>query len=216
MAQSRIQPRTPSTSRRAMEKSARQQRGIVLIFALIALVLLTMAGVGFMRAVDTNKILAGNLAFNRAAVAIADLGMEAARATANNLNPANGLWQHGGIGSGYFASIQPLAGDPANIAAFGAYPDYRQYDWTQAIPAVTADPLLNGYSIVYLIHRMCQTTGNPRVANCLNNASGGKYMGDVTNANNQGSGDPLSPMYRVTIQVTGPRQNITYAQVWMN
>ncbi len=193
---------------------------MVLFFALVALVLLTMTGIGFMRAVDTNQLLAGNLAFSRASVAIADMGMEAARTTAANLGSANLLRANGAAGTGYFAYVDSSAANTAN----GAFNDYRQYDWTQAAivntavaPFTTATAaLMNGYTVSYLIHRMCMSPGDPKIANCLTAASGGNNEGAVSNSNNQGSGSPLTPMYRVTIRVTGPRQSTTYIQVWMS
>ena len=44
----------------------RRQRGVVLFVALISMVILALAGVALMRAVDTTAGVAGNLAFRNA------------------------------------------------------------------------------------------------------------------------------------------------------
>ena len=56
------------------------QRGVVLFISLIVLVAMTLAGIAVMRSVDTNVLIAGNLAFRNAALSAADAGIESARA----------------------------------------------------------------------------------------------------------------------------------------
>ena len=58
----------------------RAQQGVVLFIALIILVAMTLAGIALMRSVDTNVLIAGNLAFRQANTMYADTGVEAARA----------------------------------------------------------------------------------------------------------------------------------------
>src|SRR6185436_14173310 len=55
------------------------QRGVVLFIALIVLVAMTLAGIGMMRSVDTNNLIAGNLAFMNAALSAGDAAIEVAR-----------------------------------------------------------------------------------------------------------------------------------------
>jgi len=57
----------------------RGQRGIVIFIALIALVVMMIAGLALMRSVDTGNLIAGNLAFRQRAVHSADGGVEVAR-----------------------------------------------------------------------------------------------------------------------------------------
>jgi hypothetical protein len=47
----------------------RRQRGIVLFVALIAMLLLSLAGIALMRSVDTSLGVAGNLGFRHASIA---------------------------------------------------------------------------------------------------------------------------------------------------
>lgn len=228
----------------ALVPNRRAQRGVVLLIALIALVALSLAGVGFMRAVDTNAILAGNLAFNRAAVAISDTGMEQARTQLAVLdNPvasgtcslganASCLWINA---SDMIDSRTPTGGAPPSSGYFAwANPafDYRAADWDNAYlfdntaaPTAGQRAALAGFQIRYIIHRMCEfawsstdstQTGNPLISNCLTeSSSGGQSQGKVTTQNNQEQTLLLAPLYRITIQVTGPRSSATYIQVWM-
>lgn len=69
----------------------RSQRGVVLLIALILLVVMTLAGIGMMRSVDTGSVIAGNLAFKQATLNASDAGTSAAFnaliAVANSSNP---------------------------------------------------------------------------------------------------------------------------------
>src|SRR4051812_42847814 len=59
-------------------KPGTRQAGVVLIIALVVLVAMTLAAVALVRSVDTNNVIAGNLAFQQAATHSADTGIEAA------------------------------------------------------------------------------------------------------------------------------------------
>lgn len=50
----------------------RAQQGVVLFVALIILVAMTLAGIALMRSVDTNVLIAGNLAFRQGATMAGD------------------------------------------------------------------------------------------------------------------------------------------------
>jgi len=55
-----------------------KQQGVVLVIALIALMAISLAGVALMRSVDTSNVVSGNIAFNEAAIQMADIGAEQA------------------------------------------------------------------------------------------------------------------------------------------
>jgi len=54
--------------------TARKQRGVVLLIALIILVAMTLAGIGMMRSIDTGNMIAGNLAFRDSTTSVSDAG----------------------------------------------------------------------------------------------------------------------------------------------
>ena len=58
--------------------SFRRERGVVLFIALIAMVVLSLAGIGLMRSVDTGVGVFGNLAFRQASVAPVNHAIETA------------------------------------------------------------------------------------------------------------------------------------------
>jgi type IV pilus assembly protein PilX len=58
--------------------SALKQRGVVLFFTLIALVVMSLAAVALIRSVDTSTMISGNLAFRQAGTSSGDSGIEAA------------------------------------------------------------------------------------------------------------------------------------------
>ncbi|MGB9093633.1 MAG: hypothetical protein WCB93_05930, partial [Gallionella sp.] len=59
-------------------RHAYRQRGVVLFFALIALVVMSLAAVALIRSVDTSTMIAGNIAFKQAATTSGDGGIEGA------------------------------------------------------------------------------------------------------------------------------------------
>ena len=56
----------------------RSQRGVVLFIALIAMVVMSLAGVALIRAVDTSGSAAGNIAFREASVTAVNYAIEQA------------------------------------------------------------------------------------------------------------------------------------------
>jgi len=66
-----------------------KQRGVVLFFALIALLAISLAAVALIRSVDTSTMIAGNLAFKQTATTSADAGLENAIAWLNTTQTAN-------------------------------------------------------------------------------------------------------------------------------
>jgi len=69
---------TPKLKRYRESGLAIKQRGVVLFFTLIALVVMSLAAVALIRSVDTSTMIAGNLAFRQAGGSSTDTGIEAA------------------------------------------------------------------------------------------------------------------------------------------
>ncbi|MDO9405650.1 MAG: hypothetical protein Q7T87_16585 [Polaromonas sp.] len=198
------------------------QQGASLLVALGALVLLSLSAVAILRSVDTSTLLAGNLAFRQTAVVATDMGVEearrfiAARTSTELNNPAN---------------------DSKPVSATSAYPYWsvwqnnfsaENYDWTD--DAATLPGTVQGNSVSYVIHRMCETNSagiggergsflNPanscvRIVSsgsCLNSAQGGSY--DQSNFQCETAGGVY---YRVTVRARGPRGTTSYVQVMLH
>lgn len=175
------------------------QQGVVLFIALIVLVAMTMAGIAVMRSVDTNVLIAGNLAFRNAALSAADAGVESARNWLT-VQPAGNLIND--QLPGYFANWQ----DTFNPATF---------DWAADSLLVGTDP--NGNEVRYIVHRMCaESAKTVDGTDCFKIATG-------SSGSTKGGGSygvtPLAgsaqPYYRITARVEGPRSTVSYVQAFV-
>jgi len=191
----------------------RAQKGVVLFIALIVLVAMSLAGIALMRNVDTGTIIAGNLAFRQTSTHAGDVGIEAARgwlmgSTAASLHADQ-------PGNAYYSTWQ------AGIDLLGTISGTADFDWNASakdvmtlVPAPAPPPA--GYSASYVIHRLCETTGDPSGAGCIR-ASGAATAasGGTKGAAVYGSyaiSVPTASLYRITVRITGPRNTLSYVQ----
>jgi type IV pilus assembly protein PilX len=214
--------KSPSNIKLHPSGSAARQRGVVLFFALIALVVMSLAAVALIRSVDTSTMIAGNLAFKQSATTSGDSGVEAAinalnatqtamQAIPSNvlMDPANAL-NVTNAANGYYSNADPAMSltDPAN--------------WVDAKSMLVTSDDGAGNEVRYIIQRMCR---NPNVVvsktNCLfsaaaldNNGQQVPLPSDVC----QGSGCPSagqSPQYRITSRIAGPANTVSYIQAFV-
>jgi Tfp pilus assembly protein PilX len=205
-----------------------KQRGIVLFFALVALLVLSLAAAALIRSVDTSTIIAGNLAFKQAATSSGDTGVDAAmgwmattQADYNAVNvladPAHAFNQDAPA-QGYYSSAHDDPADPAYLNLF----DNANWSAGKSV-LVGADPdPVTGNTTRYIIQRLCRIA-NTRVqdADCL-------YSGAVQDISGQhvklpqevcsGPGCPVAgqtPMVRITSRVTGPKNTVSYVQAFV-
>src|SRR4029450_482258 len=105
----------------------RRERGAILFIALIVLVAMSLAGIALMRSVDTNVLIAGNLAFRQGATSAGDWGIESAR-----------IWMTGNLAvlekdqpdgaPFYFANWQE------KLDRLRIHPTTKAYDWETPEP----------------------------------------------------------------------------------
>lgn len=159
---------------RARRFAAARQRGISLLFALIALVSLLLAAVALVRSVDTGGQIVGNLGFKQDATSSADQAAEQAM-----------VWLNANVGatldadvdaSGYYAtSLDALdvtgQGSTAATRAVvdwtgdgcGSYPVGSYSLCKSASPEVT----VNGVNRArYVVMRLCRVAGTPDTSDC--------------------------------------------------
>lgn len=199
-----------------------KQQGVVLFFALVALLVMSLAAVALIRSVDTSTMIAGNLAFKQAATRSGDAGIEAAIGWLEAAQLAN-------AGLNVFAD----ATHPFNITDLAARPGYHASidpalsltattTWN-ATNSVTLAADVTGNTVSYIIQRMCRT------ANVAVPAAGCLYGIDPTNPNPtsiplpsdicDGSGCPpagQSPIFRITARTVGLKNSVSYVQVFVN
>lgn len=188
--------------------NSRTQQGVVLFVALIALVVMSLAAVALIRSVDTNTIIAGNLAFKQSATNSADSGIETAIAWLEStaVNNANVL-KNDSAEDDYFATstgdAKALA-DASTTIATGSN--------------ITDGTDSSGNTIHYVIQRMCTAPGEPTESSCLFGAPvAGTSSQGVKSAPEAGAilNNSQSPMYRITAKVAGPKNTVSYIQAFV-
>lgn len=188
-------------------RPGRQEHGVVLIISLIALVVLTLAGIALVRSVDTGNVIAGNMAFRESALQRSDVGIEAAFIALPTIVASS---KDANIANQYFAlhQVEDSMGVPSTV------------NWTNVACRSKANAVVTcadqAYQVKYIIDRMCdqQTGGSTTVTNiqsyCFADIGDGKGGSKGSFGEIFSSAD--SVYYRVTVQVTGPRNTTAYVQ----
>jgi hypothetical protein len=195
-----------------------KQRGLVLFFALIALVVMSLAAVALIRSVDTSTMIAGNIAFKQSTTASGDAGIEAAIAwlsateVANSglniyLNPAH-PFNVNDVANGYYTNADP------NLNLFA------DATWNDVAGTEIVDNSNN--QIRYIIQRMCRT------ANALIRTDDCLFSGAILNLDNNttpipqefcsGPGCPVAgqtPQIRITTRTIGAKNTVSYLQAFV-
>ena len=189
----------------------RRERGVVLLFCLVVLVVLLAGGVAVMRSMNASLTTAGNLAFRR------DLVNQGEQATARVLTQ----FRSGGV-------LQTPASEAADLTSAN-YSASRLDTNAQGIPTVllqsdsafgakgstSNDIVYNGVTVRYIIDRLCNAAGLPSTlgpTGCVYAPS----TTQVTGGSSQRARDDLPPpssiVYRLSIRVTGPRDTQVFLQ----
>jgi type IV pilus assembly protein PilX len=198
---------------------------MVLLVAIIVLVALTLGALALTRSVYTSNVIAGNLAFQRAATHSAEAGVETAFAwlEANRNAPPADTKSCAATrllhcdGAGYRAT----RGAPDDLASV-SWLDY----WNTTLKADAKAVLMQddqlkedlaGNSISYVIERMCTKTGDPTSTgnHCTVSPtpSAGTCSGGSSCSGGERNLDSPSPVYyRITVLVEGPRNTRSLVQ----
>lgn len=183
-----------------------RQRGVVLFVALIAMVLLSLAGVALLRSIDTSTGVAGNIAFRQASIGPVNLAIETA---IDNLFKKKAYVKTAdNAPAGYYASLQ--AGERSNgvpDVLAGTYPPPKY-----VAPVVTDKT--SGIEVRSVIERVCNAGGASTIANC--DLLPPKVSPGGTD--NEVGRIPLPPIphYRVTVRVDLPNTNaVSFAHAFV-
>mgnify|MGYP003575523658 CR=1 FL=1 len=183
-----------------------RQRGVVLIFCLIVLVVLLTGGVAVIRSTNSALFSAGNLAFKR------DLLNQGEQAVSFVMGQFQGMGslatsastQSDNSALNYKANQLPTnaQGIPTAMlgsdAAFGTVGAISN-DLTGATPDI---------KIRYLIDRLCSSAGAPSSNNCVQAQS-------APTGGTAGTGGPAvttASVYRLTVRISGPRDTQVFMQ----
>ena len=194
------------------------QAGVALIMVLIMLAAMMIAGVALIRVVDSANMISGNFAFRQATLNIADLGVEAAVATLESLSASERESRYPASCDTdclYFParSIGSAMLDPRGLPILGSVDGTatatRVINWNHQ--NVEAAP--RGYSVRYVIDRQCNVAPvTDAVSQCIN------YVPQSGRSKKSGATDLPSASviyYRVSIQVSGPRNTQSHVQVML-
>lgn len=206
------------------------QRGVSLLFALVALVAMMMAAVALVRAVDSGALVLGNLGFKQDATSAADFVAERARTAIMGMADTT---QDGPAGSGYYATSQDAL-DPtgrltsaANKLAVVNWGDSDSCACLTATPATCAScsrlpsnevTLANGVRARYLVTRLCPSTGAVNDTNaCAKPAATAITQAASKNAVQVGAETTpdavvLVPYYRVIARTVGARGTVSFTE----
>lgn len=179
---------------------ARSQRGIVMFIALIAMVLLSLAGIALVRSVDTSTSVAGNIAFRQASIVAVNRAIE---------ESVDAIYKTRSITDqtvddptqNYFASLQAGEkpdGTPAVLA--GSYP-LSGY----AMPVYT--DVATGVEVRHVIERVCNAPGAQNIGRC--DLLPPKVSPAGTDNEYRRIPIPSIPNFRVTVRVDLPNTNTT-------
>jgi type IV pilus assembly protein PilX len=182
-----------------------RQRGVIMFFTLVTLVILLLAVTGLVRSFGTSLTLAGNIAFKR------DLANQGERAMAQAITQ----FKSGGalvtssareanlLDSNYFAAA--LASDSHGIPLMLI---------NDSIFSGTGGDITDSntnVTIRYVIDRLCDSAGAFNSSTCvsvkLTNTEGG--TGWLARSK---VGKENQPVYRISVRVAGPRNTQAYLQ----
>lgn len=198
-------------------RRTQRQSGVVLILTLIVLVAMTVAGIALMRSTYSSNLIAGNLAFQRAATQSADAAVEDAVAWLENYNGSTTLT------CAASTSYTALWCDQSSRAYFATRSD-PSADWASFFAGLTSYSMNSGgqdnagNTVKYIIQRMCSAAGDPQ--DTTNDCSVSPSSWSSTNSSMGGEIVGLKSSnqiyYRVTVQVSGPRNTTSYVQAMVS
>jgi type IV pilus assembly protein PilX len=171
-----------------------RQRGVVLIFALIILLILAIGAVALVRSMNSSLLSAGNLAFRRDLVNQGEQAISTVMTEFKTQGPP--------LNS---ATILPTNAQGVPNALLNATTFATVGTTANEITGATPD-----VKIDYLIDRLCVAgTVQPSIAACVQSSGlplGGKAYENVAVA------APSATVYRISVRVTGPRNTQVFLQ----
>lgn len=195
--------RSPASLRRS--KGGPAPRGIVLPFALVALVVLLLAGVALIRALDVSLLQAGNLAFRRDLANQAERGfVKASTLLGSGALATESLREADSLANNYSASrlASNAQGIPSVLVNDSAFT-------TAGFTGADITDSATGVTLRWVIDRQCAATGSALATSCAtasratDSAADDRYK--LVNAETQ-------PVYRISVRATGPRNTQAFFQ----
>ncbi|MDR6425674.1 Tfp pilus assembly protein PilV [Variovorax paradoxus] len=219
----------------------RAQRGVSLLFALLALVALSLATLALVRSVDTGALVLGNIGFKQDATVAGD---QAAREAIAWLKANAASLNSDAPASGYYASTKEFKADKTNDAPVDVtgqqqtVANRKLVDWSDEqdkkcsyaaagsfgscdLKSVKAASVAGSNNVRYVIFRLCASEGNPN--DDINNscaqpmaggsAASGRGLIDYSTPRFSTTGGPY---YRIVVRVLGARSTTGFTETIVN
>jgi type IV pilus assembly protein PilX len=209
--------------------SASRQRGVVLLFSLVALVVLLIAAVALMRSFNTSLFMSGNIAFKRDLQNQGERAMDQVLTSFRAGGPLDNDAARSAILKTSNYSEVMLPANAQGIPDALVLSDANFFaNW--GVPANDIDLPDQGVKIRYLIDRMSSATGScdalgPKT--CVMNSDKSPKGGSASQMQNASTALPTTagaggvapkavssgtPVYRLTVRVAGPRDTQAFFQ----
>ena len=192
------------------------QRGIIVFFTLIAVVILLIASIALVRSFDTALGISGNIGFKRDLVNQSERGVTKAAslfAAAGVLNSATSRTSDS-LADNYSATA-------LTSAQYGV-PDILLNDTLWTAKGMTAGDITDpttGITVRYVVDRLCRSLTSAEASAPAGSIKLGAYcmlsgQGEVKGGTVQiqRPGGPSPIVYRISLRVTGPRNTQTFIQ----
>jgi len=184
----------------------RHQRGVALFVALIAMVILSLAGLALVRSVDTTSSIASNIAFRQGSIGPTNEAIESAegnlfKAAVPIVQTADDLLHV------YYSSLQP--GEKPNGVPAVLFGDYLTMSTNYAaagLPAAVVDPK-TAMEVRSVIERICSATGAVSIGTCDTLPPKVSKAGTDNKPLPKAIPLPPIPNFRVTVRVDLPNAN---------
>lgn len=199
---------TPATRPRppARAPAPRRERGVILLFTLVALAVVLVAGISLVRATDASLLLAGNLAFRQDLVNQAERGMARAigQFRTGGALEAESTRQAHAPAANYSATR--LASSPQGI------PNLLLSDAAFTAAGMTGTDFTDtasGVTVRVVIDRLCAATGDPAATACATASTEGDNAADDRYRQVR---TETQTVYRISVRATGPRRTQAFFQ----
>jgi type IV pilus assembly protein PilX len=195
--------------RHTVNPRAHRQRGVVLIFTLIILLILTIGAVALMRSMNTSLTSAGNLAFRR------DLTNQGEQAVSNVMTAfkAGGALSTSAVtdsnvpANNYSATMLATNAQGVPNILLSQDSTFNSTGFTSSandIAGATSD-----ITIRYVVDRMCTNTGATVANQCVQSSAA--PLGGTANGS-QSVTPPSATVYRLSVRVSGARSTQVFLQ----
>ncbi|GAA5157931.1 hypothetical protein [Viridibacterium curvum] len=193
----------------ARVRRAGTQRGITIIIALVAMLILLFSGMALLRSFDSTLALSGNMAFKRDLVNQGERGMQSVWTMLKTTTLVDAATRQNSVKASNYSAVR-LATDAKGIPL-----QLLGDDTTFATVGTVSNDIVDTNSSVtirYLIDRLCTSVGEAVETNCSMSAAATSATGGSDYLGNKRAGSESNAIYRISVRVIGPRGTVAYLQ----